>query len=68
MSQTVGITAAIGARMVLEKAFPQIGVISPIYKEIYEPILKELENYGVVMIEESERPGGLANASNRAKL
>lgn len=68
MSQTVGITCGIGSRMVLDGKIPQRGILSPIHKEIYTPILKELENYGVVMIEESERPGGLSSAANRPKL
>ena len=68
MSLTVGVTCGIGARMVLTGRVPQRGVIAPIYPEIYQPILKELETYGVRMIEESERPGGLARASNRPKL
>lgn len=55
MSKTVGITAAIATRLVLEKAFPQRGVLSPIYPEIYNPILKELERFDVSMKEESER-------------
>ena len=68
MSKTVGYTCGIGARMVLTGKVPQRGVVSPIYPEIYNPILRELENYGVRMIEESERPGGLATASNRPRL
>jgi saccharopine dehydrogenase (NADP+, L-glutamate forming) len=68
MSQTVGITCGIGARMILEGRIKRKGVISPIYKDIYEPILKELEDYGVVMVEESERPGALRSAANRSKL
>jgi len=68
MSKTVGTTCAIAARMVLTGRVPQRGIISPIYPEIYLPILKELETYGVQMIEESERPGGLATASNRPRL
>ena len=68
MSKTVGVTCGIGARMVLTNRIPQRGILSPIHPEIYNPILKELENYGVTMIEESERPGGLATASNRPKL
>ena len=67
MSQMVGITAAIGARLVLEGKVPQRGVLSPIYKELYQPILKELEKFGVFMVEESERPGGAAGA-NRPRL
>ena len=68
MSQTVGITCAIGSRMILEGKIKHKGVISPIFKDIYDPILKELEKFGVVMIEESERPGGIASAANRPKL
>jgi len=67
MSQTVGVTAAIGARLVLEGKVPQRGVLSPVYKELYQPILKELQRFGVLMVEESERPGGAAG-SNRPKL
>ena len=67
MSQTVGITAAIGARLVLEGKVPQRGVISPIYKELYQPIMKKLESFGIKMIEESERPGTLTE-SNKPKL
>ena len=55
MSKTVGVTCAIGARLVLEQSFPQRGVLSPIHPEIYNPILKELARYGVAMVEESER-------------
>mmetsp|Transcript_5186 Transcript_5186/g.6906 ORF Transcript_5186/g.6906 Transcript_5186/m.6906 type:complete len:306 (-) Transcript_5186:1855-2772(-) len=68
MSQTVGVTCGIASRMVLEGRVPQRGVLSPIYPEIYNPILKELENFNVRMIEESERPGGAATASNRPRL
>lgn len=68
MSTTVGVTCGIAARMVLTGRVPQRGILSPIYPEIYEPILKELETYDIRMIEESERPGALATASNRPKL
>lgn len=53
MGQTVGFTCAIATRLVLEKKFPQRGVLSPIYPEIYNPILEELEaKCGVKMREE----------------
>ena len=68
MSQTVSITCGIAARMVMTGRVPQRGVLSPIYPEIYGPILKELETYGICMMEESERPGGAATASNRPRL
>ena len=55
MAKTVGMTAAIATRLILDNKVKARGVISPITKEIYDPILKELEKLGVVMIEESER-------------
>jgi saccharopine dehydrogenase (NADP+, L-glutamate forming) len=55
MSQTVGITTAIGTRLILEGKITRRGVLSPIYKDIYMPIMKELERFGIRMIEESER-------------
>jgi len=55
MAKTVGLTAAIGMRQVLEGRVKDRGVLSPIKKELYDPCLKELERHGVVMIEESDR-------------
>jgi saccharopine dehydrogenase-like NADP-dependent oxidoreductase len=55
MAKTVGMTCAIGTRLILDNKISQRGVLSPITKELYEPIMKELERFGVVMIEESER-------------
>jgi len=55
MAKTVGVTAAIGMRFILEGRIKERGVLSPIKKEIYDPCLKELERQGIVMIEESER-------------
>jgi saccharopine dehydrogenase-like NADP-dependent oxidoreductase len=66
MSKSVGITTAIGTRMVLEGKVKRRGVLSPIYKDIYEPILAQLENHGITMLEESERPGAVQ--PRRAKL
>jgi len=57
MSKTVGYTTAIGTRLVLEGKIPQRGVLSPIYPEIYEPILKELEKVGISMKEEDSMIG-----------
>jgi hypothetical protein len=31
-----------------------IGVNIPVMKEVYEPVLKELEEYGVVFVEKDE--------------
>ena len=56
MAQTVGITCGIATRMVLVGKIKHHGVLSPIYEDIYNPILKELESFGIKMIEESENP------------
>ena len=55
MATTVGLTTAIGTRLILEGRIPQRGVLSPIYKDIYEPILNELEKNGIKLTEESTR-------------
>ncbi len=51
MSRTVGLPAAIGARMILEGKIISKGVIIPIAKDIYEPVLNELEKMNICMIE-----------------
>jgi saccharopine dehydrogenase-like NADP-dependent oxidoreductase len=66
MSQTVGFTAAMGCRLVLEGKVQEKGVISTTSKEVYEPILAGLEKKGIFMVEESERPGYVA--TRKAKL
>lgn len=57
MSTTVGTTTAMGVRLVLEGKIKRKGVLSPIHKEIYEPILMALDKRGIKMVEESERMG-----------
>jgi saccharopine dehydrogenase-like NADP-dependent oxidoreductase len=47
MSRTVGLPAAIGARLILEGRIALPGVQSPLRPEIYGPILDELEKLGV---------------------
>ena len=47
MSRTVGLPAAIGARLVLEGRITLTGVQAPFEPEIYAPILDELEKLGV---------------------
>ncbi|HPW18861.1 MAG TPA: saccharopine dehydrogenase C-terminal domain-containing protein [Candidatus Aminicenantes bacterium] len=47
MSRTVGLPAAIGARLILEGRFRAAGVQVPVLPEIYEPILEELGTLGV---------------------
>ena len=63
MSKTVGITCGIATRMVLEGKIKQKGVLGPITKEIYNPILAELEKKGIKMVEESQNPKAQARMS-----
>ncbi len=51
MSNTVGLPVAIAAKRMLKGEIPQKGVILPIQKEVYEPILTELEELGIVFNE-----------------
>ena len=51
MSRTVGTPAAIGAQLVLDGKIKSRGVLIPIEKEIYEPILEELELAGIRLVE-----------------
>jgi saccharopine dehydrogenase (NADP+, L-glutamate forming) len=51
MSRTVGLPAAIGARLILEGRIGLTGVRVPVHPEIYGPILEELEALGVRFVE-----------------
>jgi saccharopine dehydrogenase-like NADP-dependent oxidoreductase len=51
MAKTVGLPLGIACKLILEGEFKQRGVLMPIYAEMYEPILKELEEYGVIFKE-----------------
>ena len=47
ISRTVGLPAAIGAKLILNGKISERGVILPLKKEVYEPILNELEQLGI---------------------
>ena len=47
MAKTVGLPVAIAATLILQNQISIKGVVIPIHKEIYEPVLKELENFGI---------------------
>ena len=51
MAKTVGLPLAISVKNFLTGQFKLYGVQIPIVKEIYEPMLEELEKVGVVFIE-----------------
>lgn len=47
MALTVGLPLAIVTKLILNGEIKQRGVLMPKHKEIYEPVMKELEKYGV---------------------
>ena len=47
MARTVSLPAAIAVRLILEGKITTTGVHIPVIKEIYEPVLEELENLGI---------------------
>ena len=52
MAKTVGLPVAMATLLILNVKITTPGVQLPIRKEVYEPILKELEEYGVVFKEQ----------------
>lgn len=51
MAKTVGLPLAIATRLILENKIKMKGVIIPIHKEIYEPVLSELKQYEIIFKE-----------------
>ncbi|HET8810699.1 MAG TPA: saccharopine dehydrogenase C-terminal domain-containing protein [Flavobacteriaceae bacterium] len=51
MAKTVGLPVAIATLKILNKEIVTPGVLRPINKEVYEPILKELETYDIKFTE-----------------
>jgi saccharopine dehydrogenase (NADP+, L-glutamate forming) len=52
MAKTVGLPMGIAAKLLLDDQISEHGVILPVFKDIYEPILSELKQMGVVMHEQ----------------
>ena len=52
MSKTVGLPLAIATKLILQGRISLKGVHIPIHPEIYEPVLNELEDYGIRFTEE----------------
>lgn len=55
MAQTVGLPVAISAKLLLQKKINLKGVVIPTVKEIYEPVLRELERFGMRFEEKTVR-------------
>ncbi|PCH72335.1 MAG: saccharopine dehydrogenase [Flavobacteriaceae bacterium] len=53
MAKTVGLPVAIATLKILNGEISDPGVQMPINKNVYEPILKELENYGINFTEKN---------------
>ncbi len=51
MAKTVGLPVAIAARLLLNGTITMKGVVAPVYPEIYDPILDELEGLGINFVE-----------------
>ena len=51
MSKTVGLPVAIAAKLILNGTITSPGVHIPTTPEIYNPVLNELENYGIIFRE-----------------
>ena len=51
MARTVSLPVAIGARMILEGRIHSTGVQIPVSEDIYQPVLKELENLNIRCVE-----------------
>ena len=47
MAQTVGYPAAIAAHLVLNETIATTGMLTPLTKDIYEPILAQLKDLGI---------------------
>jgi saccharopine dehydrogenase-like NADP-dependent oxidoreductase len=54
MSRMVGLPIGIFVKLVMLGKINSIGVNIPVLKEVYEPVLEELKEYGVVFIEKDE--------------
>jgi hypothetical protein len=54
MARTVSLPVAIAVRLHLAGAFETRGVVAPVVREIYEPILAELETLGITCHERTE--------------
>ena len=52
MSMTVGLPLAMTARRILEGSYRKPGIRLPIHPDIYNPVLAELEEYGIRFVEE----------------
>mgnify|MGYP001198119897 CR=1 FL=1 len=55
IARTTGLPPAIAARFILEGRIRTAGVLTPVLPEIYDAVLAELENEGIVLKEKAEQ-------------
>ena len=56
MAKTVGLPLAISVKLLLEKKYTGTGLILPVIPEIYNPVLKELDQeFGIRFVEREQR-------------
>jgi saccharopine dehydrogenase-like NADP-dependent oxidoreductase len=55
MSKLVGLPLAIFVKLMMQRKISQPGVNIPIMKEVYEPVIEELKNFGVIFKETDEK-------------
>ncbi|MDF9800404.1 saccharopine dehydrogenase-like NADP-dependent oxidoreductase [Catalinimonas alkaloidigena] len=55
MSKTVGYPLGIVAKLILQNKISERGLMIPVHKEVYQPVLKELELLNIKFIEEEEQ-------------
>ncbi len=56
MAKTVGTPMAIVAKLILNNRISLKGIQIPIHRSVYEPVLKELKEYGINFIEKRTEP------------
>jgi hypothetical protein len=56
IARCVALPAACAVRMILEEEITLTGIHIPVLPEIYNPIMMELENMGIEMVEEFNLP------------
>lgn len=54
MAKTVGLTAAIGVKLILNNSITSVGLVSPTQKEVYEPSLELLAAEGIHFQEQTK--------------
>jgi saccharopine dehydrogenase-like NADP-dependent oxidoreductase len=51
MAKTVGLPLAISAKLLMQGKIKSRGVVIPVIKEIYDPVLNELGSLGITLVE-----------------